>query len=128
MSIVSLSALAVAAVVTILFLKPKNGEIALMLGLAASAAVFVSLLGSAQGIILQVNSIVAASGVNTGYIVILLKVVGICMITEFAVNTCNDAGSRSLAGSVSLAGKLMATAAALPLYTDIMKTVTGILN
>ena len=128
MSIVSLSALAVAAVVTILFLKPKNGEIALMLGLAASAAVFVSLLGSAQGIILQVNSIVAASGVNTGYIVILLKIVGICMITEFAVNTCNDAGSRSLVGSVSLAGKLMATAAALPLYTDIMKTVTGILN
>ncbi len=128
MSIVSLSALAVVAVVSIVFLKPKNGEIALMLGIAASVVIFLSLLGSAQGIIKQVNNIVAASGMNTSYIVILLKVVGICMVTEFAVNTCTDAGSRSLAGSVSLAGKLMATAAALPLYTDIMNTVLGIMK
>ena len=87
MSIVSLSALAVVAVVSIVFLKPKNGEIALMLGIAASVVIFLSLLGSAQGIIKQVNNIVAASGMNTSYIVILLKVVGICMVTEFAVNT-----------------------------------------
>lgn len=128
MSIVSLSALAVVSVISIVFLKPKNGEIALMLGLAAACLIFMSLLSGAQGIIAQVKNIIAASRMNTNYLVILLKVVGICMVTEFAVNACEDAGSRTLAGSVSLAGKLMTTAAALPLYTDIMNTVLGIMK
>ncbi|HCA04420.1 MAG TPA: hypothetical protein DEO32_00830 [Ruminococcaceae bacterium] len=128
MSIVSLGALAVVSVIAILFLRPKNGEIALMLGLAAACLIIMPLLSGAQEIISQVKAIVSAAEINTNYLAILLKVVGICIVTEFTVNACADAGSKSLAGSVSLSGKLMATVAALPLYADIMNTVLGILK
>ena len=128
MNIVSIFALAAATVVIILFLKPKNGEIALMLGIAASVLILISLLNSFGSIISQINSIIAAADINTNYIVILLKVVGICLITEFAVNTCRDAGSQSLAGNVSLAGKIMVTVTALPLYVEILNTVLALLK
>ena len=97
-----------------------------MLTVACSVLILVALLSQARQIIGTVNSIVAASQINTGYIAILLKVVGICLLTEFAVNTCRDAGSQSLAGNVSLAGKLLVTITALPLYTDILNTVIGL--
>lgn len=128
MNIISLGALAVVSVAAILFIKPKNGEIALLLGVAASAVILLSLLGSAGSVISQVNKIVAAAQIDSRYILILLKVVGICVVTEFAVNTCRDAGSQALAGNISLAGKLMVTVTALPLYTDIMNTALGILR
>lgn len=126
MNIVSIGVLAVVAVIVALTLRPKNAEIALMLTVACAVLILLAVLSQAGQIIGTVNSIVAAAQINTGYIAILLKVVGICLLTEFAVNTCRDAGCQSLAGNVSLAGKLLVTITALPLYTDILNTVIGL--
>lgn len=128
MSMISISALAVAAVIIALTLKPKNAELALMLATAASVIIMFSLLGNAAQITQRLSELAAASGINTGYIAILLKVVGICLVTEFAANTCRDSGSSSLAGSVTLTGKILVTAAALPLYADILSTVTELIR
>lgn len=126
MNIVSIGVLTVVAVIVALTLRPKNAEIALMLTVACAVLILLAVLSQAGQIIGTVNSIVAAAQINTGYIAILLKVVGICLLTEFAVNTCRDAGCQSLAGNVSLAGKLLVTVTALPLYTDILNTVIGL--
>ena len=128
MNILSVCALAVIAVIVALTLRPKNAEIALMLTIACSALILLSLLTQANRIVGTVNSIVAAAQINTNYLAILLKAVGICLLTEFAVNTCRDAGSQSLAGYVSLAGKLLVTVTALPLYSDILNTVIGLVK
>ncbi len=126
MNILSICVLAVVAVIIIVMLKPKNGEIALMLGIACSVIILLAIFTQVTQVIETVNNIIAASGISTGYVVILLKVIGICLITEFAVNTCKDAGSQSLASNVSLAGKIMVTLTALPLYSDILNTVLSL--
>lgn len=128
MSIASVSALALAAAVIILTLRPKNAEIALMLGIAASVIILLNLLGSASQITQTVNQIIAASNISTGYIAVLLKVVGICLVTEFTANTCRDAGSSALASNVTLTGKILVTVAALPLYADILNTILSLIE
>ncbi|MER2080867.1 MAG: SpoIIIAC/SpoIIIAD family protein [Ruminococcus sp.] len=128
MNMLSIGVLAVIAVILSLTIRPKNGEIALMLTLSCSVLILLSVFSRASEIIGTVNSIVAASQTNISYIVILLKVIGICLLTEFAVNTCRDAGSQSLAGNVSLAGKLLVTVTALPLYADILNTVMNLMG
>ncbi len=128
MNILSISLLAVIAVIIMVMLKPKNGEIAIMLGISASVIILLAVLSQVTQIMDTINNIIAVSGISTSYIVILLKVIGICLITEFAVNTCKDAGSQSLAGNVSLAGKILITITALPLYSDILNTVIGLIN
>ncbi len=128
MNIIAVCALALVTVVITLTLKPKSSEIALMLGIAASVLILFNLLGSASQITQTVNDIVAASGISTGYIAILLKVVGICLVTEFTANTCRDAGSAALASNVTLTGKILVTAVSLPLYADILNTVLSLIN
>lgn len=128
MNILSICILAIVAVILILTIKPKNSEIALMLGIACSVIILLVVLSQAISVIDAVNNIIAVSQISTSYIVILLKVIGICLLTEFAVNTCKDAGSQSVANNVSLAGKIMVTVTALPLYTDILNTVLSLLQ
>lgn len=128
MNVFSICVLAVVTVIIILTLRSRNSEIALMLGISCSIIILLSMLSQVSLIINTLNSIVAASNININYIVILLKVIGICLITEFAVNTCKDAGSQSLAGNVSLAGKVMVTITALPLYSDILNTVLSLMS
>lgn len=128
MGIISIGVLAVTAVILMLTLRQRNSEIALMLGISCSVMLLIGLLSQIGTVIGTVNGIVAAAGVNTGYIAILLKVIGICLVTEFAANTCRDAGSASLAANVSLAGKIFVTVTALPLYADIFNTVLSLLS
>lgn len=126
MNIFSICVLAVVTVIMLVAIKPGNSEIAIMLSIACSVVIILSILSQVSSVTETVNKIIAESGINTDYIAVLLKVIGICLITEFAVNTCKDAGSQSLAGSVSLAGKIMITITSLPLYSDILDAVLSI--
>lgn len=128
MSIFSICVLAVVTVIIIVTLRPKNNEIAIMLGACCAVIILLNTLSQVSSIIGTINNIVAAADISINYVVILLKVVGICLLTEFAVNTCKDAGSQSLAGNVSLAGKIMVTITALPLYGDILNTVLSLMS
>lgn len=125
MPFVALAVSAVTAAVLALTIRPKNGEIALLLCVACSVMILLSVLGSASSVIETVRQIVAVSGMSTGYLAIMLKVIGICLLTEFTANTCRDAGSSALAANVTLAGKLLVTVTALPLYVDILNAVTA---
>ena len=128
MNVLAIAAAAVTAAVLALTLRPKNGEIALLLTVAASVILLSAVIGGAASVLETVNSIVAASGVSTSYVAILLKVIGICLLTEFTANTCRDSGSSALAANVTLAGKIIVTVTALPLYADILNTVLSILK
>lgn len=128
MNILSISILSVVTVIIIVMLRPKNAEIALMLGIAASIIILFSVISQVSTVIDMVNNIIAISDISTSYIVILLKVIGICLLTEFAVNTCKDAGSQSLANNISLAGKIMITITSLPLYADILNVVLSLVK
>ena len=126
MNIVTICVLAIVAIIIITALKPRNSEIALMLGISASILVLISVLSGFSQVADTINNIIAVSGMSTNYITILLKVIGICLLTEFTVNACKDAGSNSLANNVSLAGKILITVTSIPLYNDILDTVLSL--
>ena len=126
MNILSICVLAIVTVIMSVMLKSRNSEIALILAASCSVIILLTVLSQVSQVTATINQIIAVSGISTSYVVILLKVIGICLITEFAVNTCKDAGSQSLANNVSLAGKIMVTVTSLPLYSDILNTVLSL--
>lgn len=128
MNIISICVLAVVTVIIAVMLKPKNGEIALMLCISCGIIILLSVISQVAQVVGTVNSIMAAADMNTNYIVILLKVIGICLLTEFAVNVCRDAGQQGIASNVLLAGKILVTVTSLPLYSEILNTVLSLLQ
>lgn len=126
MNVVTICVLAIVAIIIITALKAKNSEIALMLSISASILILFSVISSFLQVADTINNIIAVSGISTNYITILLKVIGICLLTEFTVNACKDAGSNSLANNVSLAGKILITVTSIPLYNDILNTVLSL--
>lgn len=126
MNIISICVLALVTAVIAVMIKQKNGEISLMLSISCGVIILVSLLSQISGIISTVNSIVAVSDMNIEYIKILLKVIGISLLTEFAVSVCKESGQQGIASNVLLSGKIMITAISLPLYTEILDTVLSI--
>jgi len=68
--------------------------------------------------------------VARGYkaITVLVKAVGICYITQFASDTCKDAGQTAIYGKIELAGKVAICISALPLYKDLLSLTQTIIG
>ena len=126
MNIISICVLALVTAVIAVMIRQKTGEIALMLSISCGVIILLSLLSQISGIISTVNSIVAVSDMNIEYIKILLKVIGVSLLTEFAVSVCKESGQQGIASNVLLSGKIMITAISLPLYSEILNTVMSI--
>lgn len=61
------------------------------------------------------------------YIMILLKMIGIAYICEFASNLCKDAGCQTIAGQVEMIGKLSILLVSTPVITALADTITKLL-
>ena len=64
----------------------------------------------------------------TEYGLILLKSLGICLVTQFASDACKDAGESSMAGKVELAGKIAVIVAAMPMFEKVIQVSTGLMG
>lgn len=128
MNIITIAAVAIVAAISAVAIKKHNGEIALMLSVACGVILLMAVISFAGTILQTVNQIATASDMNIEYIKILLKVIGICIVTELAVSVCKESGQQAIAANVTLAGKILIMAASLPLYTEIFNTVASLVN
>ena len=123
MNILAVSFVAVSAAVISLSLRRYNAEISAAVAIIGGIIIFAYILLNINSAFDTVRSALSASSVNSTYIVILIKAVGICFLTEFAGDCCIDAGQRALANNVILAGKVLVLVTALPLYNDVLDAV-----
>lgn len=128
MNIITISAVAIVSAVSAVAIRKQNSEIALMLSIACGVILLMSVISFAGTIIQTVNSIVAVSDMDIEHIKILLKVIGICIVTELAVSVCKESGQQTIAINVTLAGKILIMVTSLPLYSEILNTVVSLVN
>lgn len=61
-----------------------------------------------------------AGGVGGAPFAVLLKVLGIALVSEFAASTCRDAGLGAVASAVDLCGRLLALLETFPLLQSLV--------
>ncbi len=83
MNILSVCAVAVIASVLAVFLKKQNAEISVILGICAVAVISLYVLLNITSVISNIKSIFTGTNLDSKYIEILLKCVGVCFRTEF---------------------------------------------
>lgn len=61
------------------------------------------------------------------YIVILMKMIGIAYVCEFASNLCKDAGCQTIATQVEMIGKLSILLISTPIITALAEMMTRLI-
>jgi len=120
--------LSLVACILVLVVKNQKPELAILVSIAAGCIILGFVFSKITPLIDQVREIVNYSGIDGKYIEIMLKALGICYLTQFATDTCNDFGQTALASKVELCGKLSIAAITLPLliaYLDMIKNLIG---
>lgn len=120
MNIISLCAAAVISSVLAVLLKKQNAEYSLILTVCTASLIFVYLISSVIFAVTNIREIFEKSQINTFYIEILLKCVGICFITEFTCDCCKDASQSALSSVVLISGRICVLITAFPLFDEFL--------
>lgn len=128
MDILGICIIAVTGSILVLTLKQSVPQLALLLTLSVGVIILISVLSFLPIITDKITQLMSQTGVNSKYISVLIKALGICFICQFASDICKDAGQSALASKVELAGKIMILISALPLIEEVLNTATALLS
>lgn len=126
MSIITICGAAIVTAVLAVMLRTQSPHSAMLLSVAAGSVIILSLLKNIPDTLSGVQRILSDGGVNTADIAILLKVMGICFVTEFTCDCVTEAGLLSLSTNISFAGKILVLLTALPLFQNIIDVITSL--
>ena len=91
----------------------------LMLGAAVSAV---------KPVIETVSGYLETAVPDSSYADVLVKSLAVCYITQMASDSCNDAGEKSIASKIELAGKFAIVILALPVFSRLMEVIKQLLQ
>lgn len=126
MDILAICAVAVVSAVIALLLRRQSPQSAMMISVGAGVVIVLSIIKNMVLTADEISAILSAGGISSDYILILLKVLGICFVTEFTCDTVTEAGMLSLSTNISFAGKIMVLLTAMPLFRSVIGLVTDL--
>ncbi len=117
----------VTAIASVL-LKSTKPELSFAVTVTGIIVILLFVMDSMQNTLSIFTQLAEMTGVENGLIKILLKIVGVGYLTEFAAGILNDFGSNAVADKVVLGGKLMIVVLSLPVLEGLLRMVQGFLD
>lgn len=114
MSMIKIGMIGIAAVFLALLLKKEKGELALLVGIAASVLIFGYTLSRISFILDFLRELMDTLPVDPALLKALLKMLGITYVADFSASVCREAGYGSVAGQMELFTKLSIVALSIP--------------
>lgn len=103
-------------------------EFSVYISIACGLLLFVTVLTQLESVMSYVSQLFNRAGSARVYFPVLLKVLGIAYITDFAAQVCRDAGENGIASKVEMAGKILIFYVSLPVFTSLIKMLEMLLN
>lgn len=111
-----------------LMLKDKNKPIAAVLSFAGAIILFVTAASELAKIINSVLSYAAFSSSTLEYSKLMLKILGITLITQLVCDICRDNGENALASMTQAVAKIIVISLLLPLFETVINIVGGLIK
>ena len=111
----------------ILLIKPVKPDFAILLGIVGGVVILMLVMNYLTSVFSAINKIITKTGLSKNLFSLVLKVVGIGYLTEFAASICSDCGNSGLADKMLFSGKIVLLVMAMPIVLQILEIVTELL-
>ena len=128
MDIFKIAGLGLAAVVLAVFIKSWKPELAMQVSLAAAVIIFLMVLPYLKAVVVMFQDISEQIGLESKYLSLILKVIGIAYVAQFAAELCRDAGETSVASKIEFAGKVIIMTLSMPVVYSLLEVVSQIIR
>lgn len=127
MDIVKIAILGIAGVLIALPLRKEKGEYSTFIAIAVCICIFVYLLTKVETILQFAERLQTMLTVDSRYIGLLIKMVGITYVAEFATDICKDAGYAAIGNQIEIFAKLSILVVSVPVLGAFLETIGSFL-
>ena len=115
----------VLTVVASLLVKELKPELSFLITLAGSLIILTTIFSTISGVVKSFNILVEKTNINLELFRLILKIIGIAYLTEFAYSICVDMGSKSVGDKIVLAGKITILIKCFPIINSLLDLIIG---
>ncbi len=123
MELMKLVLLAIAGVLLGIQFRSSKQEFSVYIGMVLSLLILGAGLERMKGILEEFSVLQQMFSQDYEYLGILLKVIGITYLCEFAAGICKDAGYQAVAAQIEVVGKLSVLLSGMPIILAVIQTI-----
>ena len=127
MEIIKIIGVGLVSLILIIIIKQYKPEFALYISIAAGLIIFFLVMDKLSGIIDLLLNLSNKANINKDFIVILLKITGIAILSEFAISVCRDSGEAAIASKIDFGAKIIMVAISIPIIASLLEMILKIM-
>ena len=116
------------ALILVIVIKQYKPEFALYISIAAGLIIFFLVIDKLSGIIDLLMNLSNKANINQDFIIILLKITGIAILSEFAISVCKDAGEAAIASKIDFGAKIIMVAISIPIIASLLEMILKVMT
>ena len=128
MDIFQVIGIGMVATVLSLLIKQQRPELALAIPILAAITILMLAAPYLRSVVSMFEDIADRVGIEAQYLQIVLKIIGVAYVCQFASDLCKDAGEAAMSGKIELAGKIMMITMSMPIIYRLLGLVSSIIN
>ena len=119
--------IAMVSTILCIVIKKDRPEMANFVALTAGIIILLSVVMKLSFIVDGIQSLADKVNIPSMYISLIVKLIGICYIIEFAISLCNDCGEKSIASKLEFGGKIIIMTMSFPILLSIVDTIISLI-
>ncbi len=128
MNIMEIALMGVTGAMISVYFKSGKTEYGIYIGIAVSILLFGCIVHHISYFVSTIQEIQNFVKIDTSYLSILMKMVGITYVGEFASSVCKDSGHATIASQIELFSKLTILILSLPVLSALLRTIQEFLS
>ncbi len=127
MDVFRLVSIGIIGAIACLLLKKTDGHYAALAAVATGIVILIICMNSLASVLVSLQEIVDRTGIDNELFAILLKIVGVGYLTEYACGLCEDLDCGGISKKIALGGKIAIFLMALPIVNALLDTVARLI-
>ena len=127
MEICKIVAIGIISVILIAYLKTGNSEIAVIAGVQSAVLIIILSLTYVKDFVMFFSELSDKGGLDGSVFKLSLKIIAISYLVDFSSGVASDFGQAALGEKIQFAGKVIMITLAMPLISEMIWTVVGLL-
>jgi stage III sporulation protein AD len=120
--------IALIGAIAAVLLRQNRPELGMLVSLGCGIILISMGMNAVQQALEVVQRLMQQGGIDREYAAILLKSLGVCIVTQVAADACRDSGENAIAAKIEFIGKLSILGISLPLFAKLLSTITTLLE
>ncbi len=108
-------------------LRKINANISFAAAVITGVIIIGMLYLDVDGLVNVIKTVSTGYGISDNYIKLLLKVIGISYITQFAASAADECGEKFIARKIEFAGRIFIASLSLPILVNLLNMIVGMI-